>query len=945
MKADCVRKVANWSTVKPYHKFEKPTFNAEMFKADMDVYSPKLKKLIEKIRELDNEDMRKEGRLYKHFIFSDVKQGGYGSKIITSALIAEGMKLVYNDKLKLQSNTQLLETRGNNFALLCSTGVYDSNITVELKKSILGKYNERPSNIYGDLIRIIVMDSGYKEGIDLFDVKYVHIYEPQTSRADEKQVIGRGTRTCGQRGLDFKPNNGWTLEVYVYDVDIPSDIANILDAKTLFELYVKHSNIDLRKIAFANVLERMAIVGSVDYELNRNIHTFKVTGDEVDINMIFDNHFGGDIYEGGSIEGFCTSKCGLRATKAVPFNTVKLTVAYIAMGRRLTRKFETGKELRKYLCKLMRKDEYYCATLHDMQDNIREFIIKHADEFIRVLHMRSRNKISSKLPKRYASLIRRLIKTFVPNILKNVRTPEPLVSPDPNSPSPSPSPSPLPLPAPSPYASPSPSPLPLPLPAPSPSPYETPDNQPENNIKGPDYRTYPIKEAYGFLATRKFIRDHFMMFKWDRVELVNMCGTNGGASTIMKYTPTQDFIRHYFTPKSNEKGVLLYHSVGVGKTCSAIATATTSFEKEGYTILWVTRTTLKSDIWKNMFDQVCSVAIADKIRKREKIPTDSSERMRLLSKSWSIRPLSYKQFSNLVSGTNSLYQDLVKKNGKEDPLRKTLLIIDEAHKLYGGTDLSSVERPNMEKLESSIQHSYDVSGSDSVRVMLMTATPYTNDPMELIKLVNLLKVKEHHIPDTFESFSETYLNDEGTFTKKGHRQFLDDISGYISYLNREQDARQFAQPVIMHVHVPISIQSIEYNVNNDDTILSELQNLQEQKSTEIKEIKDRHKKVVQEEKARCKDLQKKEKTECLQNVKQTIENMKLELEAELSKLKKEVEEIKKEIKTVKDASRKKKKDMKDDPSQYSTLLSKCNDVQANSSKTKRSKKNDTEEDE
>jgi hypothetical protein len=47
------------------------------------------------------------------------------------------------------------------------------------------------------------------------------------------------------------------------------------------------------------------------------------------------------------------------------------------------------------------------------------------------------------------------------------------------------------------------------------------------------------------------------------------------------------------------------------------------------------------------------------------------------------------------------------------------------------------------------------------------------------------------------------LNSEGEFTKHGRKFYLDDISGYVSYLNREKDARQFAQPIIEQVLVPM----------------------------------------------------------------------------------------------------------------------------------------------
>lgn len=93
-----------------------------------------------------------------------------------------------------------------------------------------------------------------------------------------------------------------------------------------------------------------------------------------------------------------------------------------------------------------------------------------------------------------------------------------------------------------------------------------------------------------------------------------------GGATILKYSPTQAFVQAYFTPIAPVRGMLLYHSVGTGKTCSAIAAATANFEPLGYTILWVTRTTLKNDIWKNMFDQVCHKGIQQRIEQGESIP-------------------------------------------------------------------------------------------------------------------------------------------------------------------------------------------------------------------------------------------------------------------------------------------------------------------------------------
>jgi hypothetical protein len=191
------------------------------------------------------------------------------------------------------------------------------------------------------------------------------------------------------------------------------------------------------------------------------------------------------------------------------------------------------------------------------------------------------------------------------------------------------------------------------------------------------------------------------------------------------------------------------------------------------------------------------------IRLGAAVPADQKSRMKLLSKAWSIRPMSYKQFSNMVSGKNSIYKDLVKRNGAVDPLCKTLVIIDEAHKLYGDGGLSPLEKPDMTAFYDSVMRSYEVSGTDSVRLLIMTATPITTSPMEFVKLLNLCRERQDRIEDAFETFAPLYLDEAGMFSPQGRDRFLNEMAGYVSYLNREKDARTFAQPIIKHVITPI----------------------------------------------------------------------------------------------------------------------------------------------
>jgi len=286
------------------------------------------------------------------------------------------------------------------------------------------------------------------------------------------------------------------------------------------------------------------------------------------------------------------------------------------------------------------------------------------------------------------------------------------------------------------------------------------------------------------------------------------------ALKLIDYTPTQDFISSYFTVQSPIKGMLLWHSVGTGKTCSAIALASKQFEPAGYTIIWVTRHTLKIDIWKNIFEQVCHKAVADEVRAGTLTPADVEKRKKKMFQMW-IPPMSYRQFSNLVTKKNPLYKVLVARNGVEDPLRKTLIVIDEAHKLYS-SDFKGAEKPDVPAFSEALQNSYAVSKRDSARVLLMTATPYNESPMELMSLLNLCREKKVALPDTIPEFVAKYMDSTGNFSKEGVRKYMDDVAGQISYLNREADPSQFAQPIFADVVVPISTYDMVDDSESED---------------------------------------------------------------------------------------------------------------------------------
>ena len=395
--------------------------------------------------------------------------------------------------------------------------------------------------------------------------------------------------------------------------------------------------------------------------------------------------------------------------------------------------------------------------------------------------------------------------------------------------------------------------------------------------------------------------------------------------TVEKATDLGDY--YGFTLDGNCRYLLGDFTV-THNTCSAIAAATSTFEKEGYTILWVTRNTLKSDVYKNMFDDVCHIILAERMQRDGlKIPDDPAQRKRLLSKNW-IEPISYKTFSNLLTpGGHNVYLDkLISKNGEADVLRKTLIIIDEAHKLYGG-DLKAAERPDMAVMERLLQNSYDKSGKDSARLLIMTATPFTNSPMELFKLINLCKeVEAEHITTDIRVFKDSYMSADNMLSEAGSKKLADKLSGYISYLNREQDPTQFAQPVMIEVPAIMShladndVRQALFNENDKSKWEAEEEKTNLKRDLEyIKDLKKRLKETqkngkasLKEKKDRCKTIKnKQEKAKCNQEAEEENER---EVTAIINEIREEIEELKNDALKGKETIRGNKnkvRDMKD----------------------------------
>lgn len=837
----CMRKTANFGKILNHHKFDKQSFNQKQFLDDVAEASPKIIQLMKNIENLDSLDQKNHGKKFKHFIFSDVKEGGYGAKILASAFMAAGFHNVVKARKvpnvqKLQLYVDSKDGTDKNFGLLCSNAIYGSTFNEKVKKELLTLFNSRPNNIFGKKIRFIIFDSGFKEGIDLFDVKYVHIFEPSMTIADLKQTVGRATRTCGQKGLEFQDGKGWPLYVYNYYLTVPDittdtfastkfltynitdpkndekdeDILIFRDIEKLNDATMLYSEFDKAMNNLSKQLFELAGKLSVDFSLTKNMHNIDDLNEQYMEKDFYLTGGGGqkkDVFKklNKSSKYFkidfinCKGKCGNRTSNDVPVSLDFMKRVYKKYGH--SNKFLPKTNQRKALCEYMVSNENYCRQLNH------EWSLRYAY-----------------VPEIIEKKTKKNVKEELDDLDLDGGDDEPIDAD---------------------YDSVN---------------YE---GKKESSVKTPHTNPMIPNTKLSFIAMRNFIKTKYNSkdYIWEPLSIENKCVPKAGekppAAHEIELNPTQKFITNYFCPQSPYKGMLLWHSVGTGKTCTGVATASMSFEKEGYSILWVTRTTLKSDVWKNIFDQICHAVLKEEVKLGLTLPEKLNERKKFLSKNW-LEPISYKQFSNLLLGRNKNYEILKQRNGASDVLKKTLIIIDEAHKLYGG-DLKAIERPDTNVMENLIMNSYKKSGKDSCKLLLMTATPITNNPLELFSLTNLFVTNESEkITTDKDEFKKQYMTSANILSENGVKNLANKLSGYISYLNREKDPTQFAQPIM--INVPVLMNHIDDDKIRQFVYLKkQLEKVDQSVLEQIEVLKDKIKelkKELKEKKAKAKDYKK-----------------------------------------------------------------------------------------
>jgi hypothetical protein len=286
-----------------------------------------------------------------------------------------------------------------------------------------------------------------------------------------------------------------------------------------------------------------------------------------------------------------------------------------------------------------------------------------------------------------------------------------------------------------------------------------------------------------------------------------------------EYTSAQKFVSQFMSPNTPYNGMLLYHGVGVGKTCSAILAAESFLQLSPKNKVYILAPpAIQAGFYRTIFDSSrikfgnesdeqnqhdgCTgnryLDLTQSLYERDK--KDIELRVnRLINKRYSI--MGYVAFRNMVRDILSQIPSTLSPERKQQQ-RVTLLqralsgcffIVDEAHNLR---DVSETE-DDIDQVDDVGDRSDASAGKklapmlrevlktcEGIKLMLMSATPMYNNYKEIVSLLNLLLYVDK--VDESELLRESdIVFDKEVLTPESEAKIVKVANGHVSFMRGE----------------------------------------------------------------------------------------------------------------------------------------------------------------
>ena len=207
----------------------------------MGKYSPKMKIIMEKIK--------KEPGI--HLIYSDFKTlSGIG--IMSLVLEAHGFT-------RYEGKSKKLTTKSPRYCM------YTGGTTMEQRKRMIQQSN-KSENKHGDFVKVLMITKAGAEGLDLKNIRNVHIMEPYWYETRIQQVIGRAARYKSHQ--DLPPKDRY-VNVFRYEAVFTKEQKKGLKEKLTTDQYIR--NIAMRKEKITSRVLEILKEAAFDCQLTKQI--------------------------------------------------------------------------------------------------------------------------------------------------------------------------------------------------------------------------------------------------------------------------------------------------------------------------------------------------------------------------------------------------------------------------------------------------------------------------------------------------------------------------------------------------------------------------------------------------------------------------------------------------------------------------------------------------
>ena len=312
----------------------------------------------------------------------------------------------------------------------------------------------------------------------------------------------------------------------------------------------------------------------------------------------------------------------------------------------------------------------------------------------------------------------------------------------------------------------------------------TSDIQDEINIYKKEFQYYPDLKEKDFIKQLTLKKELGMnAVSNEIVTIEDKCNIN-----FFELAPHQIFLKNLFSKNTPYNSILIFHGVGVGKTCSGVSIAENFKDiygsKEKRTIILASKNIQIG--WKKTINdpkkqgnQCTGDTYHTDVTESVEIVKESSK---IIKKYYEMH--GYASFSNtvkrlLTAGTKHIPESdikqrlIVERQLIQVNYSNRVLIIDEAHNIRGDGNAADV-RDTIKYISKVIEY------SDDLKLILLTANPMFNVSTEIVWIINMLLLNDKRTPITEKIFDE-----DGIITDRGTSIIREKSKGYISYLRGE----------------------------------------------------------------------------------------------------------------------------------------------------------------